>query len=278
MRFLSRPLSAVLSALLAAGTLVKAQDASRSGDNNILELHLRADPTNPLQVEAGRIEQSGLSVQVSDGNGAPVKGATVLFRLPSDGPNGVFSDGSRVAIVYSDNQGLASIRNIQWGTDQGVVNVRVTATLGTVHAGTLIEEKIVSKRGIANGETKRSQSTSKSTAEVSRPAAERPASVGRPASAPGSQPDTAAALPVRSLSPDAPLSAPAAPPSVVITNKPSAGASVGGGHSKKWVVIALVGAAAAGGAFAVMSKGKAGASASQSSTTIGTPSISIGHP
>src|SRR5665213_2493294 len=133
MRILFRSLSAVLSALLAAGSLVKAQDANRSGDNIVSELHLRAASASPLQIEAGKISQSGLSVEVSDGNGTPVSGATVLFRLPSDGANGVFSDGSRVAVVYSGNDGLATVRNIRWGTNQGTADVRVTATLGDIH-------------------------------------------------------------------------------------------------------------------------------------------------
>lgn len=277
MRILFRSLSAVLSALLAAGTLVKAQDANRSGDNNISELHLRSASTSELQVAAGRMSQSGLSVYVSDGNGAPVRGAAVLFRLPSDGPNGVFSDGSRVAIVYSDNQGVASVRNIQWGTTQGSADVRVTATLGTVHAGVLIEETIVSKR-VANGETKRSQNEPMPVANATAPETEHALAPPRTAGVPMGHATPVGIPVVRALSPEDPLSAQTAPPSIVITNKPSSGASIGGGHSKKWIIIALVGAAAAGGAFAVMSKGKSAASASQPSTTIGSPTISIGHP
>lgn len=275
MRILSRSLSAVLSALLAAGPLVKAQDASRSGDNNVSELHLRSASTNEPQVEAGHLSQSGLAVQVSDGSGAPVSGATVLFRLPSDGPNGVFSDGSRVAIVYSDNHGVASVRNIQWGTNQGAADVRVTATLGTVHAGVLIEENVVSKR-TANAETKHSQAAPTPATEPLG-AAHLPITA-RSAGVPAGQSASATVPAARSLSPGAPWSAQAAAPSVVITNKPSSGASIGSGHSKKWIIVALVGAAAAGGAFAVMGKGRAGAAPAQPSTTIGAPSISIGHP
>jgi hypothetical protein len=261
MRIFFRPLSAVLSALLAAGPLVKAQDANRSGDHTVSELHLRAASTNVSRIEAGKISQSGLSVQVSDGNGAPVSGATVLFRLPSDGANGVFSDGSRVAVVYSGNDGVATVRNIQWGTNQGTADVRVTATVGNVHAGTLIEETLVSKHA-ASIETRRGE------VAVAPPAVPSPAMIT--ARTPGSAPAA------RTLSPDAALSTQTAPPSVLITNKPSSGANIGG-HTKRWIVIALVGAAAAGGAFAVMGRGKSG-SASTSTTTIGTPTISIGHP
>jgi hypothetical protein len=261
MRILFRSLSAVLSALLAAGPSIKAQDANRSGDRIISELHLRAASTNVSRIEAGKVSQSGLSVHVSDDNGAPVSGATVLFRLPSDGANGVFSDGSRVAVVYSGNDGLATVRNIQWGTIQGTADVRVTATVGNVHAGTLIEETLVSKH-VASIETKRGE------VAIAPPAV--PPSAMITTRTPGSPPAA------RTLAPDAPLSTQAVPPSVLITNKPSSGANVGG-HTKRWIVIALVGAAAAGGAFTVMGRGKSG-SGSTSTITIGTPSISIGHP
>jgi hypothetical protein len=275
MRILFRSLSAVLSALLAAGPLLKAQDANRSGDNNVSELHLRAAATNETQIEAGKISQPGLSVEVSDAGGAPVAGATVLFRLPADAPSGVFSDGSRVAVVYSDNNGLATVRHIQWGTDQGTADVRVTATLGTIHAGTLIQEKLVSKRAVSI-EMKR-----KNAAAFSNDANAPSATI-----TPGVAATTSGATPVaqspakpakRTLSPDHPFPLEPAAPGVVITNRPSSQAS--GGHSKKWVWIALVGAAAAGGAFAAMGKGGGpGGAASSSSTTIGAPSISIGHP
>jgi hypothetical protein len=275
MRILFRSLSAVLSALLAAGPLLKAQDASRSGDNNVSELHLRAAATNETQIEAGKISQPGLSVEVSDAGGAPVAGATVLFRLPADAPSGVFSDGSRVAVVYSDNNGLATVRHIQWGTDQGTADVRVTATLGTIHAGTLIQEKLVSKRAVSI-EMKRKNAAALSNDAIApstttTPGVAATASDATPVAQPPAKPAG------RTLSPDHPFPIEPAAPGVVITNRPSSQAS--GGHSKKWVWIALVGAAAAGGAFAAMGKGGGpGGATSSSSTTIGAPSISIGHP
>lgn len=275
MRILFRSLSAVLSALLAAGPLLKAQDANRSGDNDVSELRLRATATNETQLEAGKISQSGLSVEVSDANGAPVKGATVLFRLPADGPSGVFSDGSRVAVVYSDNYGRATVRHIQWGTDQGTADVRVTATLGIVHAGTLIQEKLVSKRD-ANTDAKRKDSGGFPDSTLARSVTTvLGASTTTAAASPVAEPSAKPAE--RTLSPDRSLPIEPVTPGIVITNKSSTKAS--SGHSKKWVWIALVGAAAAGGAFAAMGKsGGTAAAASQSSTAIGTPSISIGHP
>jgi hypothetical protein len=275
MRILFRSLSAVLSALLAAGPLLKAQDANRSGDNDVSELRLHATATNETQLEAGKISQSGLSVEVSDANGAPVKGATVLFRLPADGPSGVFADGSRVAVVYSDNYGRASVRHIQWGTDQGTADVRVTATLGIVHAGTLIQEKLVSKRA-ADTEAKRKDSGGFPDGVVAPPVTTAPGAATITAAA-RSVAQPSAKPPERTLSPDRPFPIEPVTPGIVITNKSSTKAS--SGHSKKWVWIALVGAAAAGGAFAAMGKsGGTAAAAPSSSTAIGNPSISIGHP
>src|ERR1041385_7196761 len=47
-------------------------------------------------------------VQVEDNNRKPVAGAVVVFLLPDSGASGTFTDGSRMLMTVTDNQGRAS--------------------------------------------------------------------------------------------------------------------------------------------------------------------------
>src|SRR6185437_13303670 len=136
MRIFFRPLSVLLSGILAAGSCLEAQNITPPDSSDVQELHLRVVEGSG----ASRSSTQPLTVAVTDGRGAPVSNATVLFRLPSDAPTGIFSDGSRVAVIYTDLEGHASIKNIQWGASSGTAVVRVTASKGTTHAGLLVEQ------------------------------------------------------------------------------------------------------------------------------------------
>jgi hypothetical protein len=46
-------------------------------------------------------------VVVSDEKNLPVSGVMIMFTLPESGPSGVFANGSKSVIVYSDAEGRA---------------------------------------------------------------------------------------------------------------------------------------------------------------------------
>ncbi len=48
---------------------------------------------------AGSRATRGIAVQVFDGDGKTVEGASVAFQLPENGPTGVFSSGSRMELA-----------------------------------------------------------------------------------------------------------------------------------------------------------------------------------
>ncbi|MGH9696173.1 MAG: hypothetical protein ACRD5Z_18635, partial [Bryobacteraceae bacterium] len=190
----------------------------------------------------------------------------VLFRLPDEGATGAFTDGTRVIIAYSDMQGLATIRNIQWGSTPGPVVLRITATKDAAHAGILVPEMLT-----AGG----SRSRHPKTAAENPPPRIKPAQP-KPMTAIRESTPQPAPLQPAAVSANEAARRPAELPSVsVVTDSKK---SVHSGH-KKWIWIALIGAGAAAGAFATA--GRSHSSPSSSSTpslTIGSPSVSIGRP
>src|SRR6185437_1892575 len=129
-----RTLSVLLSGILAAGSCLQAQNVTPADSSDVQELHIRVVEG----ADSGRATTQPLTVAITDGRGSPVPNATVLFRLPSDAPTGIFSDGSRVAVLYTDMEGHAAVKNIQWGASSGTAVIRVTASKGAAHAGLLI--------------------------------------------------------------------------------------------------------------------------------------------
>jgi hypothetical protein len=242
-----RPVSLVLSFVLVTGRFLSAQISETPSPEAVSELHLRASEGADAEDAAGKPSNQVLTFEVTDGTGAPVSGASVLVRLPLGPPNGVFNDGSHVAALYTDMQGRVSVNGIVWSYAPGTVVLRVTASKGTAHAGMLVERRLVS----------------------SSPHSE-PATTARAAVVPPPPPETdrIASVPSR--------------PSVTVTHGPVSGASVGSGHSKKWVWVAIAGAVAAGAAVALAGGGVKNPSGPSggagASTTVGTPTISIGHP
>jgi hypothetical protein len=70
-----------------------------------------------------------ISVQVEDENRTPLSGVSVTFFLPSDGPSGLFPNGSRVLTVFTDDKGVASSRAIRFNNQVGLMPVKVVASL-----------------------------------------------------------------------------------------------------------------------------------------------------
>lgn len=283
MRFVLRPLSILLSAILVAGLPIQAQGPSPAGD--VQELHLRAVGVQ-APVEPGKPSQQPLIVAVTDEHGAPVPSATVLVHLPADGATGVFSDGSRVSILYTDLTGQASIKNIRWGATTGTAVIRVTASKGSAHAGMLLEQAIGGTAGTISSAS-RTATPSPSKTQNSTQTSQAQASQIQPGKAQPGQPKAnqiQEPVLVASTADAETVNAASEPPSVTINNNRDRQVTGASGRTssskKKWLWIGIGVAAAAGAAIAFAAKGGSSSPSTPASTatTVGSPTVSIGHP
>lgn len=86
---------------------------------------------------AGSRATRGVTVQVTDETGKPVDRASVIFRLPDDGPTGIFSSGNRTETVTTGVDGRAAVWGMQWNRVTGPFEVHITAAKGQARAGTV---------------------------------------------------------------------------------------------------------------------------------------------
>lgn len=82
-------------------------------------------------VPAQAFSSRRFAVVVKDASGRPVPGATVHFRLPAEGPGGVFASGLRTESTLSGPRGEAVVYGIRWGTAPGRLEILVAATEGS---------------------------------------------------------------------------------------------------------------------------------------------------
>jgi hypothetical protein len=82
----------------------------------------------------------GLSVEVTDETGKPVGSAAVSFRLPEEGPSGVFANGGKTEIVIAGPDGRATVWGMQWNRQEGPFQIRITAAKGQARAGTTVSQ------------------------------------------------------------------------------------------------------------------------------------------
>jgi len=229
-------------------------------------LQIRVLDNNPGSVAVNSQAAKGLSVQITDSTGAPVADAAVALRLPDDGPTGAFADGSHAAVSYTDRSGHAQLASVKWGDSPGVVAMRLTTVKGTAHAGILVEQIV---EQILTAASPGAVAASVPASSVPNP----PLPVAQLAAPP---PASTAPAPAANhpLLPAAPPLKPE--PTVSVTNTATAKAS---SHShKKWIIIAAI-AAGAGAGLAFAGKGKSSSSAPPaSSLSIGSPTVSVGHP
>jgi hypothetical protein len=254
MRYVSPSLCLVLIPLIAVFPLWgEAQPVDATVQS---ELHIEViDPGNGFATADTKTDR-GLSARVTDSDGRPVKDAAVTFHLPEDGPSGKFADGSIALVGYTNDLGEVSTSAITWNRAAGTAPIRITAAKGTLHSGVLLEEKLIDA------------GTSRASSGAEKPVAE----LASPASIPHVEvtiPDLKKALNTSASGADAPA------PVSVTSASPGAAPS----HSKtKWIILAAV-VAGAGAGLALTSKGKASTGSAQASQiSIGTPSISVGHP
>lgn len=81
-------------------------------------------------VPAQAVSSRRFSVVVRDGAGRPLSSATVHFRLPAQGPGGLFASGLRTESTVTGPQGDASVYGIRWGAEPGKLEIQVVAVAG----------------------------------------------------------------------------------------------------------------------------------------------------
>jgi hypothetical protein len=60
-----------------------------------------------------------IAVEVREAGGGPVRGATVPFRLPAEGPTGRFPSGLQWETLLTGEDGRAAVYALQWGNLPG---------------------------------------------------------------------------------------------------------------------------------------------------------------
>ena len=68
------------------------------------------------------------SVRIEDENHKPVSGAAVVFTLPTEGPSGEFSNGSKTLTVITDNQGVATAQGLKVNWSPGKLQIHINAS------------------------------------------------------------------------------------------------------------------------------------------------------
>ena len=142
MKLLSRFLAVVLSPLLAVSPLAAQSSSVATPLDGGQVLQLRVVGGDAVVPTAGSHPPAGIKVRVTDSSGAGVPNTAVIFRFPESGPSAKFADGTRVAVVHTDDAGLAHVEGIQWDNVTASVGLRVTAAKNTGHAGLLVEQKL----------------------------------------------------------------------------------------------------------------------------------------
>lgn len=147
-----RFLSLGLASCLAAQTTVAPPPAAT---REVAILQIRVVEGEGAVQAAGSRATRGLSVEVTDETGKPVGGAAVNFRLPEEGPSGVFANGMKTEVVITSSDGRATLWGMQWNRVEGPFQIRVTAAKGQARAGTVIAQylsrAVAAKQGAASG-------------------------------------------------------------------------------------------------------------------------------
>jgi hypothetical protein len=258
-------------------------------------LQIRVLDAGTSNAPAGSHATHGLTVQVTGAAGAVVRDAAVIFRLPDSGSPARFGDGSFAAVTYTDADGKARANDVRWGDAPDSVTLRVTAVKGTAHAGLLFEQPPTSMATPLSAAVRQSVLVEppkpiSSPVEITRPQS---ISVSvTPQRAPETRPAVPGNLPAVSVtndgekdddSPDTNVparhslgaaNALVEAPDVSIS---SSGTASHGHSNTKWIAILAI-AAGTGAALALVHKGSTSSSSSSSGISIGSPTISVGHP
>jgi len=246
-----------------------------------------------------------ITIEVTDAAGQPVEGARASFQLPEEGPGGVLSSGLRTDLAVTDSHGHATLRGFQLNRIPGQFNVRITAAKDQARAGLVVRQSIGEVNAAGASADKKALPPAAS-ATTAAPAKATPPATAPPKATPDTARPTRAATPraieasarpapvspktVLETASDAAPSRPAQIPTIVITQKPakSTGGPVASSEHKshkKWVLLGILAAGGAAGAFAGTGMGAASAAHGSgvaasitSAISIGTPTFTIGKP
>jgi hypothetical protein len=105
-----------------------------------------------LEGEGARNDvRSGIAVaprvQVLDENGKSVPDAEVVFRLPMEGPSGVFHGWVKTQTVRTNADGVAAATGYTPNETEGRFNIRVTVKAGTQEASAVIAQSNIRGSG-----------------------------------------------------------------------------------------------------------------------------------
>ena len=109
---------------------------------------------------AGARSTRPIVAQLTDETGRPLEGVAVSFRLPEEGPGGVFETGLKTDVVITTAEGRAAVHGIRWNRIAGPFQIRITAVKGESRAGTVCSQYISdtpvksSAVGMRSGKTK----------------------------------------------------------------------------------------------------------------------------
>ena len=130
----------VVSAFLASGGPWPARAADIPAAPEVAILQIRVLEGDGAVHALGSRSGRPLSVQITDETGKPVEGAAVSFRLPDDGPGGIFASGMRTEVVVTGADGRASVWGTQWNRTAGPFQMRVTTVKGQNRAGVVVSQ------------------------------------------------------------------------------------------------------------------------------------------
>lgn len=134
----SRRFFGVFIASCLAGQTVAVPPSSGASDVAILQI--RVVEGEGAVHAAGSRAARGLIVEVTDETGKPVAGTAVNFRLPDEGPGGMFANGMKTEVVITSPDGRAALWGMQWNRVEGPFQIRITAAKGQARAGTVVSQ------------------------------------------------------------------------------------------------------------------------------------------
>ncbi len=130
-----------LCALGFGGALLQAAAPEQPGQERPpAVLQIRVAEGEGAVHTAGAVSSRPLTVEITDETGKPVSGATVSFRLPEDGPSGLFSNGLKTDIVVTGAGGQATVWRMRWNRTPGPFHIRIVASKGQARAGMLVAQ------------------------------------------------------------------------------------------------------------------------------------------
>ena len=121
-------------------------------------LNLRVIEGEGMVYAIGSRATRGITVEVTDETGQPLRDVTVSFRLPEDGATGTFATGGRTEISTTTADGRTAVWGMRWNRTPGAVQVRITAAKDGVRAGLVSTQHLTDSASLvrsSKGEARR---------------------------------------------------------------------------------------------------------------------------